>query len=414
MTIFKKIFKKKKIKKIGLPIPIECNISEEDLKNNKLFIKNMHKHKWGNETPKSILCFLPYSKSFLAGGMSTIINLCLNLGKKWNAKIYLCPFPSNNLFEKDIDYYKKNLKQIFKENSFEVVLYQDINNIKTDIAICSFWITAYPLLKYNNCKEKYYLVQDLENTFYPSGSISAMTRFTYDFGFNKLTNSNALAKYMHFYDSKSLIFKYQPGINKEIYYPNKENIQNKIIKIVAYGRPNNDRNAFCMLIPVFKSLKEKFKENIEIITVGDNFNPEEYGLKNTIKNYGKLNSLESLAELYRSCDIGISFITTPTFSYQHLEFMASGLCLVTNKQEGIDDFLFDGKNAVVCDPIPNLIVPKIIEIIEDKVKRSNIAESGLKYTNELSWEKCYNSIAEYIIDDTKYDNSLSPNNQTSN
>ena len=404
-SLKKRVFSKhKKNKKIKSDIEILGHmINESDLKQNEIFANNMRNHSWCGKTPKSIMCFIPYTTSFLAGGVSTIINTCYNLSKIWDAKLFLCLVSRDKLNDENEQLYTKLVKKNFPDLDYEVILPNSVNNYKTDIAICTSWITAYFLLKYNACKEKYYLIQDLENTFSASSSVSALARLTYDFGFNKLVNSEALKRYMKMFDSKSPIFRYQPGINTDLYYPNNNSSKEKsVVKILVYARPNYTRNAFDLLVPVLKNIKSKFLEQVEILTVGEEFSLKKAGLSMVVKNLGKLNSLEELADLYRQCDIGISLITTPTFSYQHLEFMASGLCLVTNKQEGIEDFLSDGVNAVVCEPIINIFVEKISEIIQNKEKREAITKKGLEFAQNLSWSSCYNSIADFILDDSKY------------
>lgn len=403
-NIVKKFKKKQPIYKTSTEIILSNIINEKNIIENKNFISNMQNTIWGKDTPKSILCFMLFSPdSVMAGGMSTILNLCYNLSKIWDAKVYLCFFPAISNSNNQINIFKKNVKNYIPDFEYEIIEYSDDITMEVDIAISTFWLTAYPLLRYNKCKEKYYLVQDFENTFYQSGPEYTLAELTYKFGFNKLVNSCALKRNMEFIDDSAPVYRYLPGINRQLYYPEINKQYNKdVITIVVYGRPWVPRNGFFTLIPVFKALKEKYKDKIRIITVGDNFKPKHFGLSDIIENKGKLNSLEELAKLYRTADIGISLITTPTFSYQHLEFMASGLCLVTNKQAGIEDFLRDGENAVVCEPIPNIITEKISELIESPQLREKISKAGYEYTQKLDWDNCFKGIANFITNDNKY------------
>ncbi len=53
----------------------------------------------------------------------------------------------------------------------------------SDVAICTFWVSAYFLLKFNKTKRKYYFIQDYEPLFYPGGATFALAESTYRFGF---------------------------------------------------------------------------------------------------------------------------------------------------------------------------------------------------------------------------------------
>lgn len=377
-------------------------LSEKDYKKNDIFIKKMHQHHF-SETPKSFLCFLPYNvkKGFLSGGYSTILSINDALSRIFNAKAYLCFFP----IVKDENMkllYANAIKECFPKMDFEIVDYDQAFLLHVDFALCNFWMGAYPLLKFNNCKEKYNLIQDHEAMFY-NDAVASLAEQTLSFGFYKLCNSKALQNYTTFIDKESASFRYIPGINHYLYYPrsDKEQKQNNICKIIFYGRPSTPRNAFSFLVPVLQKVKAVLKEKVRIISVGENYNLSTWNLENIVENFGLFDNLEKLAELYRQCDIGISLITTPTFSYQHLEFMASGLCLVTNKQSGIEDFLKDEENAIVSELSIDIMANKIIDLVNNPKKMQKISTNAVKTTDKLDWDKCFKSIADFIMLDKR-------------
>ena len=50
---------------------------------------------------------------------------------------------------------------------------QDVDSLPfTTIAIATYWVTAYPLLRFHNTNAKVYLIQDEETVFYPAGGIA--------------------------------------------------------------------------------------------------------------------------------------------------------------------------------------------------------------------------------------------------
>lgn len=373
-------------------------ISESDLLQNSKFVNEMKTHIW-TKPPKSILCFLPYGKksSFLAGGYNTIISLNYELQLRWNCEVFLCFFPVIS-DEKLNLIFKKDIKKFFPNFKFEIINYDKVFKKHVDIAFCNFWMGAYPLVKFNNCYEKYYLVQDHESQFYVGGAVSSLAERTLYFGFHKLTNSSAILKYLKFIDGTSSVYRYIPGINHKLYFPSdfKDFYKDKY-SIVCYGRPSVNRNCFDLLLHVLINVKRILKDKIEIFTVGENFDVNDYGASGVFVNLGLYSNLQDLAELYRRCDIGISLISTPTFSYQHLEFMASGLCLVTNKQLGVEDLLIDKLNAIVCEPIIDIFVNRIVELIQTPELMKSISYNGIKFANNLNWNKCYDGIANYIL-----------------
>ncbi len=375
-------------------------LSEDDFCKNAEFVQNMRKHKWTNP-PKSFLCFLPYGSGsiFLAGGYRTIMAINNALSHRFNTKVYLCFFPITEGKNLEEDF-QKSVQEHFPELKYEIVPYSQVWNLHVDVAMCNFWLGAYPLLKFNNCYEKYYLLQDHEALFYESGIVSTLAERTLHFGFYQFTNSMAIKKYIDFINGNNEAYRYFPGIDHKIYYPLQDkNFIKKTYKIIFYGRPSIARNCFYFLIEVLKNVKSTLKDKVEIISVGEDYDVNSYGLNDIIVNYGKFNNLQKLAELYRQCDIGVSLISTPTFSYQHLEYMASGLCLVTNKQDGIVDLLQDGVNAIVCEPTVNIMASRIINLVNSPKTVEEISKNGARFAQKLSWKDCFNGIADFILRD---------------
>ena len=345
-------------------------------------------------TPKKILCILPFTLSMEAGGYKTILRINDFLERKFNAQLYLCfyPFMDSNIQEKT---WLAAYKKIFPLSAPEIIRSEKLKKLEVDVALCNFWMGAFLLASYNNCKRKFYLVQDLEANFY-QGSISTITEYTLSLGFDFLTNSEAIKQYLLALYPKSKCYRYFPGVDHDIYKPRNNDKINNRIRVVAYARPSIPRNCFEILFLVFKNLKEKLGDRLEIFTVGEDFDVNDYGLNGIVTNLGCFKDIKKLAEFYTTCDIGISLISTPTFSYQNLEFMSSGLLLVTNDQPGIKDFLIDGYNAIVCPPIYEEIVKKIIEMASSPEEMKIISERGYLFAKRLNWNDCLEGVASYI------------------
>jgi glycosyltransferase involved in cell wall biosynthesis len=283
----------------------------------------------------------------------------------------------------------KNYKIIIFDHSKE-----DVSVLpECDIAICSFWVSAYLLLKFNKTKRKYYFIQDYEPLFYPGGSTYALAESTYRFGFRALVNTPGLlaaVNQRHGMEGISFI----PAVDQSTYYPLK-NKDNDKVRIFFYARPNNPRNAFNLGVEIIKQLLEEHGDQIDIITAGSKWKESAYGLRGKITNLGLLKSLPEVAELYRSCDIGFVYMLSKHPSYQPFEFMASGMATVTNNNEDNLWFLKNGNNCLISEPSPEAMVEKISLLVRDKKLRESIAANGLNslgYTWPQQLEMVWNDI----------------------
>lgn len=276
-----------------------------------------------------------------------------------------------------------------KLKNYEIIIY-DLNNQtaddmpESDIAFCSFWTSAYLLLKFNKTKRKYYFIQDYEPLFYPGGSTYALAESTYRFGLRGLVNTPGLLAAVNSRHGMEGI-SFVPAVDQSIYYPEKKK-QSEKVRIFFYARPNNPRNAFNLGVLIIKQLLKTYGDKIEVVTAGANWDEAAFGLKGKITNLGLLGSLEEVAQLYRSCDVGFVYMLSKHPSYQPFEFMASGMATVTNNNEDNLWFLKDGENCLIAEPSPAAMAEKIGFLIDDKKLRAKIAQKGLEEVTGNSWK----------------------------
>lgn len=258
---------------------------------------------------------------------------------------------------------------------------------ESDIAFCTFWVSAYFLLKFNKTKRKYYFIQDYEPLFYAGGATFALAESTYRFGFRGVVNTPGLLAAVnkrHGLEGVSFI----PAVDRTIYHPDTNGKkQDRRIKVFFYARPKNPRNAFNLGIQIIKQLTQKYGDKIEIITAGAEWKERHYGLHNLVNNKGLLKSIPEVADLYRECDIGFVYMLSKHPSYQPFEFMASGMATVTNNNEDNLWFLRHEENCLLSEPSPKAMVEQISRLIDDEVLRNKIVANGLKTVeNEWDWQ----------------------------
>lgn len=285
--------------------------------------------------------------------------------------------------------------------NYEIIIFdhntQSVDELpECDIAICSFWISAYLLLKFNKTKRKYYFIQDYEPLFYPGGSTYALAESTYRFGFRALVNTPGLlaaVNQRHGMEGISFV----PAVDQSVYYPAPAK-NNRHVRIFFYARPHNPRNAFNLGVEIIKQLLDKYGKDIEIVTAGAQWKESAYGLRGKITNLGLLKSIDEVAELYRSCDIGFVYMLSKHPSYQPFEFMASGMATVTNNNEDNLWLLKDGENCLLSEPSAAAMVERISQLIDDKTLRQKISANGLNslgYTWPQQLETVWQDIKQY-------------------
>jgi glycosyltransferase involved in cell wall biosynthesis len=254
-----------------------------------------------------------------------------------------------------------------------------------DIAIATFWTSAYPVLKFNRCRAKFFFVQDFEPAFYPAGSGWVLAEETWHFGFPGIVNTPGLAEVYRDYGNPAVSFV--PAVDTTRYHPpeRRPSEEGGPVKIFFYGRPKQPRNAFGIGLSALASVRERFGTGVEIVSAGADWHPGAYGQLGAVENLGVL-GLEAVADLYRSCDIGLAFMLTKHPSYQPLEFMASGMVTVTNANPATEWLLRHEENALVAPPAPSLIADQIARAVQDPALRSRIADTALADVRATRWD----------------------------
>lgn len=343
--------------------------------------------------------FVPNFDHIKFGGIFTIFRFIEKLSKEGvENRIIIYDNPSF-----DVEKLNKQINEIFPDiKNYKVIIF-DINNDgisclpSSDLSFCTFWTSAYLLLRFNRTKRKYYFIQDYEPLFYPGGSTYALAESTYRFGFRGLVNTPGLLAAVnsrHGMEGISFI----PAVDQKLFYPSNDGKRDNKIRIFFYARPHNPRNAFNLGILIIKSLINKYGDKIEVITAGANWNENEYGLKGKVVNYGLLKSLHEVADLYRRCDIGFVYMLSKHPSYQPFEFMASGMATVTNNNEDNLWLLKDDVNCLLAEPSAADMADKIGHLIDDGKLREKISKNGFKslgYTWDQQTDMIWNDLKSH-------------------
>lgn len=348
---------------------------------------------------KSATWFVPYFSHFAFGGIQTIFRFIEKLSKEGvenRIVIYDNPTMDAAKLRAEIAHYFPSLK------NYKIIIFDEDKEKSlaklpaSDIAFCTIWVSAYLLLRFNKTKRKYYFIQDYEPFFYVAGSTFALAESTYRFGFRGIVNTPGLlaaVNQRHGLEGISFI----PAVNRELYYPDPKR-NNKKVRIFFYARPLNPRNSFGLGVTTVKHLLDKYGDKIEVIAAGAEWDEAAYGLKGRIENLGLIQSIEGVAALYRTCDIGFAFMLNKHPSYQMLEYAASGVATVMNFNEDHLWLYKDGENCLLSEPSPAAMAEKIGSLIDDpKLRRKLVqgAQEALGYSWEQQTEMIWNDLKHY-------------------
>jgi O-antigen biosynthesis protein len=342
--------------------------------------------------------FLPLVTHALKGGVRTVFMLAQDFSRTWGT---LNHFVIYSMSGKEVDTgpLSDSLVEHFPGLRFLIHVHRrgkdDIATIpRSDFAFCTLWTTAYLLLKYNNTRAKYYLMQDFEPSFYPAGGVYGVIEQTYRLGFSCIANTAGVGqRYKQYSDD---VVSFQPGVDSAVFHPDESRSSpGQPAHVVFYGRPSNARNCFDLGVETLVALKRRMGDAVRIQSVGEAWLEATYGVEGIVENLGLLGSLEQVANLYRRADLGLVFMMTPHPSYQPLEYMASGCVTATNINES-NRWLLNDRNALLVEPLPALAAERIHEVLVDAKKWSAIRTEGLRSVQRLSWESAFRLVRERI------------------
>lgn len=192
-----------------------------------------------------------------------------------------------------------------------------------------------------NKKGKFvYLIQDFEPGFYPWSSRYALAESTYHDSSQYIAvfNSSFLKS---FFDAEkynftdAFIFEptLHPKLRDELRH---EHRLPKERRVLVYGRPGTERNAFQIIVMALKLwVANNPGSDWQFVSAGEKHPPVNLGGDKYLTSLGKLSLNEYANELSRA-SIGISLMISPHPSYPPLEMAAFGIRTITNRYKGKD------------------------------------------------------------------------------
>jgi glycosyltransferase involved in cell wall biosynthesis len=336
---------------------------------------------------KEIHWFIPHISHVDYGGAKTIFRLADYLQRKsgyHSTFVVVTEQPVDELQEK----VGVGFPSLSSADFYTTQTYNGGIERPADLYFATYWITAYFIEKWAPREKWFYLVQDHEPDFYPAGSLNSLAKETYRMGFQVIANTKGLFSFINQkYGCEGTYFT--PQIDHHIFYPAKEKTRRNWKRIVFYARPNHPRNGFEIAAEALKMVKKKLGYRVEIFCVGDELDLAMFGLERIVTNLGLLTYAETAA-LYRQCDIGLTLMMTKHPSYLPLEFMASGLLLVTNDNPVHSGLLQHGQNCLLAPATPGALAEQLFTAVLDFENFDHISRQAIIDVSHLNdWDEAF-------------------------
>jgi glycosyltransferase involved in cell wall biosynthesis len=290
-----------------------------------------------------------------------------------------------------------------------------------DASVATYWTSAYLLSKVKNARAKFYFIQDYEPSFAAGGTKFGLIDTTYRLGLLRLVNTPGLLDWIELLHGAGGT-AFVPSVDTNVYRPPADEPapraddtrdaapraietrevapraddaldaaprtgETRPVKIFFYGRPGAARNGFMLGLEALRRVKARYGEGVRVVAAGAEWSPVQYGVTGVVENLGLLKSLEEVAALYRSCDIGLVFMFSKHPSYQPFEFMASGCAVVTNENRATGWLLRHEENALLCEPTAEDVAQTVGRLVEDGALRRRLRAEGLRSVAQKSWDE---------------------------
>lgn len=354
------------------------------------------------------------SSHYIFGGISTALNFFMQLGFYYEDVRIILSDESDFNAENNPDYQEWIIRNLDEPDCPGKLVVAAGNRYgktlavrKDDLFIATAWWTSYLLQDLLENKRQIfsnkelgrfiYIIQDYEPGFYPWSSRYSLAESTYSGDSAKraiaIFNSSILYK---FFKDKNYTFGYEfffePKLNIGLisHLKNVDKAKREK-KILVYGRPSTQRNAFEIIVMGLREFvaKNEFASQWVFKSAGELHEPIELGNNCHLESLGKLN-LEDYAGQLLTSYVGISLMVSPHPSYPPLEMATFGLRVINNKYD-CKDLSELSENIITVDFLsPSEIALKLSVILLDydadpfgRIENNKWFQNYLKGSNEL-------------------------------
>lgn len=360
------------------------NMREEELQIPEILKYSFRKSEFSN---KRINLLVPSINSeHVFGGISTALKFFEELVEKSGcaSRIILTDaFPNRQALKKYGNKYRCVNSEKDCDDLHQIVPYcyryeKTIPVSENDVFMFTGWWTAYCTQEaYVEFGEKYgvqpnpyiYFIQDYEPGFYPWSTRYLLADSTYRDQNKQIAIFNSKLLYEFFKENDYSFYKeyaFEPVLNAGLRSVLMDNVNKDVIKkkkILVYGRPTVERNAFTLVVSALRKFVEKMDnvEEWEFVSAGEYHDKVSLGKGKNLESVGKL-TLAQYAEMMMETYAGISLMSSPHPSYPPLEMSEFGVKVITNTYANKDLSAFNDNIISVKNVSPDNIAEQLKKI----------------------------------------------------
>lgn len=257
----------------------------------------------------------------------------------------------------------------------------------TSLSVATYWITAYPVLKFHEVDAKLYFIQDEESLFYPASVNYYFAELTYTFNFIGITNTENIKEW---YEKNHGMpcFLVPPSFLRTSKRKDPYSV-GEMKTVLAYFR-YAPRNAPDLVYLSAKELKRRHPE-LEIILAGGQVHDKD------ITSLGWVD-VATVLKLYEKSDVCLYFMFNLHPGLIPLECMSAGTVVITNQKPGQHPYLKNYFNAIIVSPITESVVSAVELLMNNVELRRTIIINGYQTVKEqmqrarIIWENFYENL----------------------
>jgi O-antigen biosynthesis protein len=237
---------------------------------------------------------------------------------------------------------KVNIKDVewhTHAKNLNFITFHESREMEFDIAIATWWRTAYELYRVKS-KKYIYFVQSIESKFYPptEKSIIWLAEATYMIPIDVITEATWISDYLKNKYNKNVSLVHN-GIRKDIYNKNGDSYKkSKGLRVLVEGPIDVP---FKNVPKTIELVKKSMADEIWLLTSSD------------VKDYPGVDRVFSrvpiteVAKIYRSCDVLVKLSYVEGMFGPPLEMFHCGGTAITYDVTGHDEYLVDNYNSFV-------------------------------------------------------------------
>jgi glycosyltransferase involved in cell wall biosynthesis len=249
----------------------------------------------------------------------------------------------------------------------------------SDALVGTGWTTAYAARTIANTARKFYFVQDLEDRFFPQGSLCEFAKETYRWGFHGITLGRWIADVLHS-EFGMACSPFGFSYDREVYSPSgRVHIREQRKRVLFYSRPHTERRGFELGLLALSLIAKRMPE-VEFVLVG--FRQRKMRVPFRVVFAGVLSPAE-LAGLYCSCDVALVLSHT-NLSMLPLELMACGCAVVSNRAPNVE-WLLTEETTQLANPTPQSLAEAVLTLLDKEELHARKVAAGLAFAQATDW-----------------------------